>query len=497
MNWASLFDPALSGRLCLTLLHSVWQVALLAAIAWCLDWLWRKKSVELRYIVHVGALVIALVTLPVTYRLIDVADSSTAEFSVEPMPEENVLESSAPLFVSGAEDSELDVSPAVPVTLTEPAFLPSAVPQPPVDDEAIEGASPLWFQLAPWIVVFYATGVVVMLIRLLIGILRINRQAAQAARIEDSPLVTILRSLAERWSMTIVPVLAQAEHVLVPKLVGLVRPTILLPASAVSGMSVEELELILAHELAHVRRRDMWINLLQRITEAVLFFNPALWYLTRRISTLREYCCDDMVCRSQSESNDELRLRYATALLRVTEMAHPQLADRADLAALAASGRSPSEIRRRVARLLGESVREPLQFSRGGWMALLAVVTVSILGPALWKTYAEPTEEKQTVQEEGDAKPGEFRLTVVGPDGKPVPQAAIHLRTHPEVTADQILRGEFVKSVSYGPYVKTDGQGRLTILRAESSSMKPAIRWKVRRCGPVSNTRNVRATRHG
>ena len=76
--------------------------------------------------------------------------------------------------------------------------------------------------------------------------------------------------------MRVVPVLARAEQIVTPKVIGLVRPTILLPASAVSGLSTDELELILAHELAHVRRYDMWVNLVQRLAEAVLFFNPAL-----------------------------------------------------------------------------------------------------------------------------------------------------------------------------------------------------------------------------
>ncbi len=74
MTWHSLVDPVLSGRLCLTLLHSVWQVALLALVVWCVDQLWRIYSVERRYVMNVAALVTALVAMPVTYVLIDVAE---------------------------------------------------------------------------------------------------------------------------------------------------------------------------------------------------------------------------------------------------------------------------------------------------------------------------------------------------------------------------------------------------------------------------------------
>ena len=83
--------------------------------------------------------------------------------------------------------------------------------------------------------------------------------------------------------------------------------------------------MILIHELAHVRRHDMWVNLLQRLAEAVLFFNPAAWYLTRRISTLREFCCDEMTCRAMAPVHAHSRREYALALLRVVELARNSL----------------------------------------------------------------------------------------------------------------------------------------------------------------------------
>ena len=110
--------------------------------------------------------------------------------------------------------------------------------------------------------------------------------------------------------------------------------------------------MILTHELAHVRRQDMWVNLLQRVAEALLFFNPALWYLSRRISTLREYCCDELTCRLSVQTKPEPRVRYAMALLRIAELSSTcperRALDANELATLAASGRSPSEMRRRV-----------------------------------------------------------------------------------------------------------------------------------------------------
>jgi len=74
MIWHAFVDSALSVRLCLTLFHSMWQVALLALVPWCVDRLWRSNSVERRYSVNVVALLAALLVLPLTYLLIDVSE---------------------------------------------------------------------------------------------------------------------------------------------------------------------------------------------------------------------------------------------------------------------------------------------------------------------------------------------------------------------------------------------------------------------------------------
>ncbi|NOY40576.1 MAG: hypothetical protein GXP26_01895, partial [Planctomycetes bacterium] len=122
---------------------------------------------------------------------------------------------------------------------------------------------------------------------------------------------------------------------------------------------------------------------------------PALWYLSRRISTLREYCCDEMTCQAmagaESKNVPEPKLRYATALLHVAELAKSNAVAKGDLAALAASGRSPSELRRRVARLFGEPVHEPVRVSRTGMLTLAAVALLVACGPMIWPTEAQTT----------------------------------------------------------------------------------------------------------
>src|SRR5207248_10932295 len=79
----------------------------------------------------------------------------------------------------------------------------------------------------------------------------------------------------------------------VPAVIGYLRPYILLPISAVTGLDESQIAAVLAHELAHVRRHDYLVNMLQSAVETVLFFHPAVWWISRRIREERELCCDD------------------------------------------------------------------------------------------------------------------------------------------------------------------------------------------------------------
>ena len=91
--------------------------------------------------------------------------------------------------------------------------------------------------------------------------------------------------------------------------VGLVRPLVLIPAAWATEMPLPMLEAVIAHELAHLARRDLWANLLQRIAETLLFYHPAVWWLSRRLRIERELCADELAVGITGD-----RLNYARAL---------------------------------------------------------------------------------------------------------------------------------------------------------------------------------------
>ncbi len=420
-------DPLASELLCLTLLHSLWQVAAVALAAWVIGLCLGPRRENVSYVVHATALVLGLVAAPMTHALLSYSGSALLADSARPVV--TGAEASAPLGsapgvirvpsgLSQATEATEPLLPAVPAAQSAPGV--------PADSGFA------WRSIMPWLAGAYMLGVVVMLGRLAWSALLLERLRATARPIVDGPVLKALHDICSRWSLKTAPALAHAEGVVVPKVVGLLKPTILLPSSALTGLPVDDLELILAHELAHVRRHDLWINLVQRLAEAVLFFNPAVWWLSRRVSTLREYCCDDRACAVIPDSA-EPRLRYAEALLHAVELHRGDKAGQA--AALAASGRSPSELRRRVARLFGEQIGEPIRLSRGGGVVLAAGAALLLISPTVAGSLeADNAESVQSTSEtepnpsaEADDGLREMRISILDEEGQPLAGAKLRV----------------------------------------------------------------------
>jgi hypothetical protein len=229
-------------------------------------------------------------------------------------------------------------------------------------------------QFAPSATAVYVIGVVIMLLRLLMASKAGQRLRIAARVIEDSAILAIVRRQSHQLGMKIVPIVATCSRVSVPMVVGIMKPMILLPPALATGMSPDQLAAVLSHELAHLRRFDLFINFLQRLIEAVLFFHPAVWYVSHRMSVERENSCDDMVLANGCD-----RLTYADALLRMAELCigssgHPGLET---ATALAATGKNPSEFKRRVLRVAGQTgERSPRITPRG--LVVLTVVLLSL-----------------------------------------------------------------------------------------------------------------------
>lgn len=164
--------------------------------------------------------------------------------------------------------------------------------------------------------------------------------------------------------------LLASEHVRGPVVVGLLRPAVVVPVAAFGGLAPQHLEAILAHELAHVRRHDALVTLLQAVAEVLFFYHPAVWWISASIRAEREHCCDDLAVRSCGMPPRTL----ARALLEVAELGRGLPA-----AALAATGGSLSD---RVRRLLGRPARAERRAGRARMAGAIGGLTVLMVALA-------------------------------------------------------------------------------------------------------------------
>ena len=169
-------------------------------------------------------------------------------------------------------------------------------------------------QHMPLIVVIWFMGMVLFLLRMLGGLAYIEYLKNRFTR--DMPVLwqDRMERLSKKLSLKRKVRLLESALVTVPMVIGWIKPVILIPVGAVNGLTMEQAEAVLAHELAHISRHDFLINLLQSLVEVIFYFNPAVWWISAVIRAERENCCDDIalgLC--------ENRLAYAKALVVIQE----------------------------------------------------------------------------------------------------------------------------------------------------------------------------------
>lgn len=331
------------------LLHLLWQGVLVAAILAATLALMKRQSANARYLASCGAMVALLVLLVATaVRAYDPASASAASFpATVSMHAATLLDTTADFSALSSTNNSLT---------TAQLFA-----------RAVATAAPH----LPTIVMIWAIGVLLLSVRLLFGWLRAHelarRNAAPASRVWQIAAARLSEALRLRRGVE----LLESAAVEVPTVIGFVRPVILLPVATLSGLSTDQIEMILAHELAHIRRHDFLINLLQAVVETLLFYHPAVWWISRSVRIEREHCCDDMAVAVCGNA-----LGYARALTRLEELrvdpAH---------AFIAANGGS---LLSRIRRLIGERAESPNGPSRwAAGAALLTVLLALLAAPSL------------------------------------------------------------------------------------------------------------------
>jgi len=361
---------ALCIRLAITLAHFLWQGAAVALAAGLAGLALRKAAPAVRYRVLLAALAI-MAACPVVTLLLVPAPALPPEGAapVAPQPRPIVLPP-GPSRDAGPHAAPL---PAAGVVEAPPAPLPTQEPP----------AESLWQWLSPYAAGAYALGVLAMLARLLAGLHGGRRLRRDSEPATDPALLAMLARQARAMGLLLTPAVACCSRVAVPIVVGLVRPMILLPLSMAAGLSPGQVEAVLAHELAHIRRLDPLVNVLQRLVESLLFYHPGVWFISRWIRVERENCCDDLAVAAGTE-----RLAYAESLLHIARrsLAGPQGRRSRAAVGVGATGK-PSLLRTRIRRLLG-GPEEPVRLGRTWPLAALLIAAI-LAGTALLNLHAD------------------------------------------------------------------------------------------------------------
>jgi beta-lactamase regulating signal transducer with metallopeptidase domain/WD40 repeat protein len=243
---------------------------------------------------------------------------------------------------------------------------------------------------APYLLVAYAIVVCLMLARFGMSIVGSSRLRRTLQPITDSGLMKLIAEQSSRIGLKRLPIVALCERVSVPVVVGIVKPMILLPPALLCGLDPFQLAAILSHELAHIRRYDLIVNLLQRIVEALLFFHPVTWWISRRVSIERENCCDDLAAACMG------RLPYAGALLQMAEMCIGNDRRRTSaLLTLSANGGNSTDFGYRIRRLIGAEETTRVGLTRRGFavgITMLSLFIVSLV--SLGQTQKSANDEK-------------------------------------------------------------------------------------------------------
>ena len=264
-----------------TLVHFLWQGALVGVVYACLRFVLQDSEPQSRYWLSLTALVV-LAALPVFTFM---------RLLAEPV--------AAPAITG--------VTHAIQSLQTMPQA------------SLLEALRELLHSIVPWTVPAWCAGVALMALRSFAAWRRIHRLTREGAEHASDDWQDRLAELAMSIGVRVRVRLMVTAQVAVPCVVGWLKPIILIPPAALAGLSMQQLEMVLAHELSHIRRHDYLVNLLQLVVETALFYHPVVRWISQDARRERELCCDDSAVHACGDA-----LHYAHAL---TDLADIQASD--------------------------------------------------------------------------------------------------------------------------------------------------------------------------
>jgi beta-lactamase regulating signal transducer with metallopeptidase domain len=401
-------------RLGWVLIHSLWQFLAIALVVRLLERSFAGRgSASVRYVAGVCGLAAMTAAPVVTWFFLP----GTPPASAGPVVPGLVVERMEALRLTAA---------AQPVPSRAGPVSPSSEGMdPPLAENSLAatwsaGWRTLVLWLRPWLpilVTCWLVGMAFCSLRPLLGWLTLRRLGTVGVTAGGPVLEESARRMAARLCMTQAVSVLGSTLAKTPLVVGYLRPMLLVPVGMVAQLPVAELEAILAHELAHLRRHDFLVNLWQTSLETIFFYHPSVWSLSHRLRAEREHCCDDVALSVVGDP-----VCYGRALLHVEELCGPE-----PLLALGAGG---SSLPGRIQRLFGQPTPPS---SAAGLTAAVLLPSVALAGVLAAFAGAAPAGNDGQAEAKPSQKPEP------APVEKPVPAPAPAARSLDIVIAQHVI----------------------------------------------------------
>jgi beta-lactamase regulating signal transducer with metallopeptidase domain len=369
-NW---MNAEVCRTLSFVLLHSLWQGALLGAVLWvCLRCI-RAQNTFVRYALSSLFLLGLMMCTAVTGAILNLPPRDQPEVTVVTQNRNDDV--SLRTAMTSADQlrtiSTSDLKPAINTeTATATVF--------PVETAAESEARIGWTRWVAW---GWLLGASIM-------VLRIGRSLLQTRRLvqESSGLPTefvasfqgLVEELQRKLRLGRQIRIACSDWINVPAVCGTVWPVLLMPTAMLTGIPLELWRLILAHELAHIRRHDYFVNVLQMLIESVFFFNPAVWWISRQMRIEREACCDALAVEVTGQP-----LAVARALVNVADWVRRGNGQtpRTLVAWQSIDGnQAPGELTERVKRIAQPGMAPRIHLPWYSLLTILAMCSILLLG---------------------------------------------------------------------------------------------------------------------
>lgn len=345
MNYLPAFiAPELVQALGWTILHSLWQGALVAITLSLLMILLHRHSAKVRYGVATAALAAVLIMAGVTFV-------RTYRQAQQPIL---VTSPPATLVATAATKNNLPTTVAAPETTVRRGII-------------LVNFKSYFSKHLPLVVLVWLLGTLMMLLKFLGGLAYIQRLKHYKIYPLGPQWAAQLQAMAQRLEVSKPVRLAESALVKTPLVIGYLKPLILLPLGTIAALSPEQVEAILAHELAHIYRKDYLFNILHALVEILFFFNPAVWWISDYVRIERENCCDDQAIAWCGNP-----LTYARALTSLENIPLPT-----PRLALAFAGKDGSLLGR-IKRLVQQPNLTPT-FSEGFLAACVMMVGLTVI----------------------------------------------------------------------------------------------------------------------